>query len=196
MVMTRGVHPDMIAALAAGGYHTAVLVYVDWPGGAVRVHSGIGTLDWDGHDWIGIGVHGMGGRISVPGDDMGIASTEGQASLGGLPEDIDAIYAAESRGVVVEVWCGLTTARAGTVLLAPPVLGWAGYIDGMGDEEAADGVDRRRIVAARLASRASQRLTASAYHTDEDQQAAYPGDTAGRWLRAARQRMQAAVVKF
>lgn len=197
MVMSRGADPAMIAALAAGGYHAAVLVHVDWPGDPLRVHSGIGTLTWDSHDWTGIGVHGMGGRLTLPGEAPGIASAEGQAVLGGLPDDIDAILSADPRGCGVMVWFGLTTERAGSVLLAPPVLGWAGYIDGMDDAE--DGSGRaevvRRVILP-LVSRGSQRLSPSAYHTDEDQQAEFPGDTAGRWLRAARQRMQSEVVKF
>lgn len=197
MVMSRGVHPDMTAALAAGGYHPAVLVFADWPGDPLRVHSGVGTLSWDGHGWIGIGVHGMGGRITLPGEAQGMASTEGQAVLGGLPEDIDALLATDARGVDVRVWFALTTLRAGTVLLAPPVLAWAGYIDGMDDaEDGTDGREVKRRVTVALVSRASQRLAPSAYHTDEDQRAEYPDDTAGRWLRAARQRMQAEVSKF
>lgn len=196
--MSRGVDAAMTAALASGGYHAAVLVFVDWPGDPVRVHSGIGTLTWDGHDWTGIGVHGMGGRLTLPGERSGIASTEGQAVLGGLPDDIDAILATDAREAAVQAWAGITTQRAGNVLVCPPVHVWAGYIDGLSDSE--DETDARgnvvRRIIAPLVSRQSQRLSPSAYHTDEDQQAEYPGDTAGRWLRAARQRMQAEVIKF
>lgn len=198
MVMSRGVDAAMTAALAAGGYHAAVLVFVDWPGDPLRVHSGLGVLTWDGHDWQGIGVHGMGGRITLPGEASGIAATEGQAMLGGLPEDIDAILAANPRECAVQVWAGITTKRAGNTLVCPPVHVWAGYIDGLSDSE--DGTDPKgdivRRVMAPLVSRQSQRLSPSAYHTDEDQQAEFPGDTAGRWLRAARTRMQAEIVKF
>lgn len=195
--MSRGVNPAMTAVLATGVFQPSVLVFIDWPGDPVRVHSGIGTLTWGGHDWLGIGVHGMGGRITLPGEAQGMAATEGQAVLGGLPDDIDAILATDARGADVRVWFALTTARAGSVLLASPVLAWAGFIDGMGDvEDGTDGREVKRRVTVALVSRASQRLAPSAYHTDEDQQAEFPGDTAGRWLRAARQRMQAEIVKF
>ncbi|WP_323041149.1 hypothetical protein [Gemmobacter sp.] len=196
-VMTRGADSGFISGLASGVYHPAVLVFADWPGDPVRVHSGVGTLAWDGHDWIGIGVHGMGGRISLPGEAQGMASTEGQAMLGGLPEDIDALLATDARGSAVQVWFAQTTERSGATLLGGPVSAWAGYIDGMDDaEDGTDGREVKRRVTVALVSRASQRLSPSAYHTDEDQQAEFPGDTAGRHLRAARQRMQAEVVKF
>lgn len=196
MVMSRGVDAAMTAALAAGGYHAAVLVQVDWPGDTVRVHSGVGTLVWNSLDWLGIGVHGMGGRITVPGDDMGMAATEGQMILGGLPEEIDALLAADARGAAVQVWFALTTERAGNVLLAPPVRGWVGYVDGLRSEEDATGRDTVNRVIVPLASRASQRSLFTGYHTDEDQSAEYPGDTAGRWLRAARARVQAVALAF
>lgn len=198
MVMSRGLEPEFVADLAAGGYNGTALIFVDWPGDPVRVHTGIGTLTWDGHDWTGIGVHGMGGLLTLPGERSGIASTEGQAVLGGMPDDIDAILSTDVRECMVQVWVSLTTSRAGNILSRNPAHMWAGYIDGLSDSE--DGTDPkgdvvRRIIAP-LVSRQSQRLSPSAYHTDEDQQAEFPGDTAGRWLRAARQRMQAEIVKF
>lgn len=196
--MSRGVNPAMTAVLATGVFQPSVLVFIDWPGDPVRVHSGVGVMSWDGYDWQGVGAHGMGGRLTLPGERNGIASTDGQAVLGGLPDDIDAILSTDVRECEVQAWAGITTVRSGNVLVCPPVHVWAGYIDGLSDSE--DGTDARgnvvRRIIAPLVSRQSQRLSPSAYHTDEDQQAEYPGDTAGRWLRAARQRMQAEVIKF
>ena len=136
------------------------------------------------------------GAIRLPAEEAGMAATSGALTLGGLPEDIDDILTADCRGADVAVWFGAVTARAGSVLVADPVLIWAGYVDALSASEARDGDGRSSTVTVGLASRQSQRLSAGFYHTDEDQQAEFPGDTAGRWLRAARQRLQAQVVQF
>ncbi len=51
----RAINADTKAALAENVVRPAILVYADFPGGAVRIWSGIGTLYADGQEWSGLG---------------------------------------------------------------------------------------------------------------------------------------------
>ena len=181
MGLTRGVDPVLLAAVAAP-FHPVVLVYVDWPGGVVRVHSGVGTLTWGGFGWLGVG---QAGGLTLPDEGRGLAQSAGVLRIGGLPDDIDAHLGQDVRGRAVDVWFGAVTARAGTTLVAEPVPVFTGYVDGMSDEEKATGEGVFRAIELAIASGPSQRSATSAWHSYEDQITAYPGDTAGRWVKAA-----------
>jgi hypothetical protein len=182
MPLSRGVDPDLLAALA-GPFHPVVLVRVDWPGGVVRVHSGLGDLVWDSATWVGVGHHG---ELVLPEEGAGMAAAEGRMRLGGLPDDLDDHLDAAARGRDVDVWFGVVTERAGAVLAADPVLVFAGYVDGLSDEEVATPEGLFRAIDVALGSGPPQRAATSAHHSYEDQITAFPGDTAGRWTRAAR----------
>jgi len=192
MVMSRGVPAGMLAVLDQP-LHPVMLVYVDWPGGAQRAHSNFGTITWGGHDWIGVG--SMGG-VTLPGEMTGLAVSDGMLTLGGLPEEIDDLLGLDPRGAEVLIYFGLTTARNGTVLVSDPVLAWAGYVDGMASSEGYEGAEIRSTITLPVVSRSSQRLRPAAYHSEADQAAEYPGDTAGRWLTAALARTTAALPKW
>lgn len=181
MGLTRGADAALIAALA-GPFHPVVLVRVDWPGAPVRVHSGIGALSWDGFVWTGVGRHG---EIRLPEEGFGLAQSAGSLRIGGLPAEIDAHLGSDVRGREVDVWFGVVTARAGTVLVGTPVSAFAGYVDGMADEEVATEGGLMRVIDLAFASGPSQRSRTSAHHSYEDQITTYPGDTAGRWVKAA-----------
>lgn len=193
MDLTRGVDPVLLAALS-GPFHPVVLVYVDWPGEAVRVHSGLGQITWGGEVWHGVGERGF---VSFPAEAMGAASFAGTMKLGGLPSEIDAHLTLDPRERDVEIFFGAVTERAGTVLRGEPVSAFTGYVDGMGDDEVfdLDGVSSR-VITLGIATGPSQRSRGGAYHTYADQVAAHPGDTAGRWLMAARAQSEANTPKW
>ena len=54
MALTRGASVPLLTALA-GHFHPVLLTEADWPGEMIRVHSGIGTITWDGKTWLGAG---------------------------------------------------------------------------------------------------------------------------------------------
>jgi hypothetical protein len=180
-MVTRGVDPDLLAAIAAP-FHPVMLVQVDWPGGMVRVHSGLGDLTWNGHTWTGVGTKG---EVRLPQEGTGLAADDGLLRIGGLPDEIDAYLDADVRGRAVDVWFGATTVRAGTVLVSDPVQVFTGYVDGLSDETAVEGKDLQRTINVSLGSGPPQRSRANAVHSYEDQIAAYPGDTGFRWAKAA-----------
>lgn len=195
--MSRGADPALVAALS-WSFYPVTLVRIDWPGGVVRVHSGVAPLEWDSETWLGVGAFG---GLRLPGDMAGLASMEGSMTLGGLPEDIDSILTANARGSEVVVWHGALTARTGSlpggdVLVAPPVQAWSGYCDGVESETARTQGGLVSSVQVALVSRGSQRGLGSAVHTLEDQAALFPGDTAGRHVAAALALTKAGAIKW
>lgn len=181
MDLKRGASAGLLAALARP-FHPVMLVHVAWPTGAVRVHSGYGSMSWGGQSWLGVGERGF---LRLPEEGSGIAAANGVLRLGGLPEDIDAHLSADVRGAVVQVWFGVATGRAGAVLAEDPVQVFVGYVDSMADETVPTVDGWTRILTLNIAAGPSQRARASVHHTDADQKSLAPADTAGRWIIAA-----------
>lgn len=182
----RDIDPDLLEALASP-FHPVALVFVDWPGDPVRVHSGRGTITWDAHDWTGLaGLNS--GTVTLPDESSGLAMVEGQVAIGGDPERIDDILAdAETaRGSAVAVWFGAVTERAGTVLIGEPFSAFSGTVGAVTDQDAPAGpLDMARTVMVQLVSGPSQRSVAAAHHSYDDQRRTDPTDTAGRWVMGA-----------
>lgn len=185
MALTRGIHADTLAAINTGRFHPVTLVYINWPGGAVRVHSGHGPLSWDSESWTGVGP--LEAALQLPGEAGGTAMIEGTASVGADDDTIDDLYtdADDARGVAVQVWCGVVTARAGTTLIGEPFEVWSGRVGGTSDEAAWQGDSMMRPFSIGLVSGPSQRATGSAVHSYEDQLRRDPTDTAGRLVSGA-----------
>lgn len=183
--MTRDADPALITILS-GPHYAVTLVQVDWPGGTVRVHTGVAPLVWSGQTWLGVG---MRGALQLPADMAGLASMSGSMALGGLPEDIDDVLTADSPGSAVVAWHGALTARTGSlpggdVLAAEPVQAWAGFTDDVNSETARAAMGLASRVTVGLIGRGSQRARTSAVHTYESQ-LLIGGDTAGRHTKAA-----------
>lgn len=51
----RGFSGTIETALAGTVVNAALLVYLDWPGGAARYWTGVGDLSWDSQTWTGVG---------------------------------------------------------------------------------------------------------------------------------------------
>ncbi|MCA2014377.1 hypothetical protein LCM17_23000 [Cereibacter sphaeroides] len=187
MGLKRDIHPDLMAVLEAGAFHPVSLVFVDWPGDPVRVHTGSGTITWAGEDWIGL--HEINaGSITLPEEAASLGMVEGQVTIGGDPERFDDVLedAPDARGVTAQVWFGAVTERNGTVLIGEPFSAFTGTLGAISDTESPDGeFDLARIVTAQLVSGPSQRSKAGAAHSWHDQRRVDPEDTAGRWVSAA-----------
>lgn len=64
-----------------------ILVFINHPSGDVRVWSGLGTIQWDGFSWIGLGKLG---RIQGIGETTEIRTSETQYQLAGVTIDATA----------------------------------------------------------------------------------------------------------
>lgn len=187
MGLTRGIHPDLLAALEAGAFHPVTLVFVDWPGDPVRVHSGSGTITWGGHNWVGL--HEVNaGSVTLPEEAASLGMVEGALTVGGDPDKFDEVLddADDARGVAAQVWFGAVTERNGNVLIGAPFSVFSGTCGAVSDSESAEGeIDTIRRVTVQLVSGPSQRSTGGAAHSWHDQRRIDPEDTAGRWVTAA-----------
>ena len=61
------------------------MVYLDFAGGPFRAHSGVGVIQWNGHDWLGTGNLGA---ISSAGESTELQPAKVQVGLSGLPPEI------------------------------------------------------------------------------------------------------------
>ena len=182
MPLTRGASPALLSVLA-GHFHPVLLAYADWPDGAVRAHTGVGTLAWGGQDWTGAG------RLvdwSLPGEEMGAAAGDGSVRVAGPLDAILSEMGTPIRNRLVQVWLGAVTRPAGNVLVTgvEPVLIFTGTFQGRGfslSEE--DRGDLTHDLDLALGMGPPVRARASLTHSYEDQIAAYPGDTAGRHVQ-------------
>ena len=173
----RNIHEATKAAIAAGNFCPVVMVHLDWPDGPVRVHSNVGTINFQGHDWLGIGKF-MG--IAPPEETIGLAQNSASLQLIGAPDEMDDYLDSPIRGRAGEIWFGVVTDRGGNVLIGEPFRAFAGYMDAMRDVIQADDGGITRVITIEVANGPSQRLSASLFHTDEDQRRKFPDDTFGR----------------
>lgn len=178
--MARVIPTAMRDAILSGVTYPVMLARIDWPTGEVRVHSGTGTLAWDGDDWIGVAGFGF---VTLPGVGMGIGQESGSLTFGGMVPVVDEMVSADSAGRLVEVYFGVLAGRSPAALLSDPVRMFAGTIDDAGDQiDVAAGVHQGMLA---IISGPSQMSQGSPVHTYEDQLAIDATDTAGRWVRSA-----------
>lgn len=176
--MVRSIPAAAADQINSGAAHPVVLARLDLPGETVRVHSGSGTLDWDGHEWLGVGGYGF---VRLPPYGAGFAQQKGSVSIGGLPGVVDALLSIAVSGSWVEIWWGCLTGRTPAPLVSDPVREFAGFIDGS-EDEITDG-EQRATMGLKIGP--SQTTRGSSAHTYEDQRTRHPDDTAGRFVKAA-----------
>lgn len=184
MVLKRTVHASTLAAIAAP-FHAVTMVFVDWPTGEVRLHSGAGDLTWGGETWTGAA--GLNAAISLPGEGAGIAMLEGSLIVTGDDTRIDDVYdsAEDAAGRAVQVYFGVVTSPGGTTLVGDPFEVFTGRIGALSDETIWQGEDQARPLTIGLETGPSQRSRGGVTHSYRDQLAYDATDTAGRWLYSA-----------
>lgn len=180
--LSRNLDPATLSALSKAQIFPILLLHLDWPDGEVRVHSNVGMLEYDNALWRGVG---GAGTLQLPGEQTGLLSQPAQVRLMGVPDDLDEFLDAPIRNREGEILFGLTTERAGNVLVGAPFSIFIGYMDAMRDIVVADDGTLRRDLVLDLASGPSQRAFTELYHTYEDQITAHPGDTIGRLFQNA-----------
>lgn len=181
MELKRGLSAETLSALSGAFFYHTWLVFIDWPSGAIRVHSGVGTILYEGYEWLGVGSFG---GISLPQEASGMASFAAEFDIVGLPEEIQDYLDEPIRGRAVQVYGAVVSERAGNQLIGAPFELWSGYMDAMAfsisvsDGDGASALEYGLKLEARGGPTA--RAAAEIYHTAEDQEAKFTGDTAGR----------------
>ena len=179
VALSRGVSAPLLAEVAKPNFNPVILLYLDWPDAVVRVHSGVGTIVWQGYNWLGIGNFGS---MQLPEEAIALASQSATLHLYGAGSELDDYIDDDIRNRPAVMWFGCVTERAGNVLVGEPTEIFSGYMDAFRDVEELDTEDSTtRSVVLSVAPGPSQRLAAEVNHTYEDQIEAFPGDTAGRF---------------
>lgn len=174
MAMIRDIHPDTYAALQVDGFHPILMVHVDWPDQAVRAHTGLGDILWNGETWVGVGPFG---GIDIPAEASGTAvPAEARLSIVGTVENILAELDLPVRNRDVDIYVALATEPQGNVLIGAPVELLIGYADSNEMDYRADGEGAAPAFFLGVNSGPSVRMVLSAAHSNEDQQLAHVGD--------------------
>jgi hypothetical protein len=176
MALTRGCDASLLSALG-GHFYPCLMTYADWPDGAVRLHSGRGTLSFGGQNWEGLGRFV---QWSVPEESNGLATSEATVKIAATLEAMISERSKIIRNRDVSLYFGATTEVGGNVLIGDAVLIFTGYFDSRGfvfERSDEDGINDLSLG---LGVGPSARSTASITHGPEDQSTKFPGDTFGR----------------
>ena len=187
MDIKRGVGMAMLSEIAAASFNPVIMVYLDWPGGAVRAHSSVGPITWGGYTWSGVGSFGT---VDVPAEAMSGLPADFSLSLiseiAGLADYADA----QIRQLPGAIFLGVTSSPGGNGLIGDPVMIATGTMDTLVlAVEFEDGSTGYRLTVG-MRTGPGYRSAATASHSHEDQSGRYPTDTAGLMLRAAMARAE------
>ena len=182
MALIRTVPAAMQAALESDCFFPVIMVWLDWPDAPVFAHSGVGVIDYDGEEWLGVGAFGS---IQLPEESAGLGATAATLQLLGVPDEVFDRLEDPIRNRRGRVLFGCTTEAAGNVLVSDPIEVFSGYMDASRYVARKSEAEIRHGIELRLATGPSARARASVYHSHEDQSAAHPGDTFGAlWVNA------------
>jgi hypothetical protein len=173
MVM-RNVDATLLAEISQPFFFPAFLVFIDWPEDPVFAHSGVGDMSFDGQTWSGIGKFA---QIVLPPEQNGTAASTAEFSLVGLPGELVDLVTADARDIDCAVWFGAVTERAGATLIGTPEDVFRGRGDQLIESIARAETGRSRTVRLGSVTGPSQRLRSGFFHTSEQHQRTYPGDT-------------------
>jgi hypothetical protein len=182
MILTRGAGSTLLAELAKPAFYPVTLVYLDWPSGEVWFHTNRGSITWDSNTWTGVGDFAT---ISVPPETAGLVPSTATLRIVGTIDDILDASEEAVKNRAGAIYFGCVTSRAGATLVGDPVEVWSGYMDGTVVEVGEDGGRQIYALELTLGSGPGARVGASITHSQEDQAARYPGDTAGRHTQFA-----------
>ena len=179
MGLTRGLHPDTLAALQSDDFHPVLLVHVDWPDDPVFASSALEPISWNGQAWTPAGEFGL---LEIASEGLG-AAVPAEASVGivGTLELLAGLLdRADARNIDIDVYLALVTVPQGGVLVGEPFPVMTGYCDGndLGLRALEGGVEPFFSLAVKTGP--GVRTVLSAQHSDEDQQQRFPDDTGFR----------------
>jgi hypothetical protein len=167
--MSRNLTSALQTEFAKQGLCPIVLVQAQFTSGTIYVWSGIGTLSWNGHPWLGVGTLGS---ISTLSEGTEVEAQGIAIGLSGIPSDLILQILGECRpNAPVKVWLGAVDS-AGAVIV-DPYQSFSGRMDVPEIQEGAETCSVSIHVENRLIDlgRARERRW-----THEDQKIDYPTD--------------------
>lgn len=178
MDLIRGFSPLQLQALSSSAFYPNLMVHVDWPGDPLRFNMGDTDIEWNGETFYGFGPMGA---LSLPPEAPGIAASTANLSIAGVDAELDGKMNAAVRGRGVQIYLAMMGSREGGNRLGPPIPLFRGTIGSL--RMRTSSVNQNEVfnrIEVDLSTGPSARSESSIYHTNEDQQRRFPGDTAGR----------------
>lgn len=165
----RDVTSGYQSAIEAGVVRPAFFVSAEFNSGSIYVWSGMGSIDWDGHTWLGVGTLGKISQIQETGE---LRANSVAISLSAIPSLMLSTVMAEIRqGLPCKVYLVLF-GDDGNIIDAP-YEAFGGRIDTGQIQEGADTSTAILTVESELVD--FQRLR-DRHYSDQDQQQLFPGD--------------------
>lgn len=167
--MPKSLSNEMKAELAKGIKSPVMLVSGQFDDGMLYLWTGIGTLNWDGQNWIGAGE--LLGVSDLP-DSASLEAQKITLQLRGVVyENLALALDQVTQGSPVKIWLGFIGQDGN--LIADPFLAYTGAMDVPEISESGKTIDIGISIEGRIAQLARKK---ERRRTHEDQQIDYPGD--------------------
>lgn len=166
--MTRLSDASLVAEIVKPVLYPFFALHVDLPD-PVYAWSGIGTITFEGHEWLGVGAFGSFGALEEVGD-----GTAGQMSftLSGIePSFYEYLIEQPYRNALSELWVGALNESMTQVIAGPEML----FRGRLVASDLTDGDQLAIQITVERSSRDQTRQRVRRY-TDAEQQRRYPGD--------------------
>lgn len=152
--MPRSMGTAMFAAIGAKFLCPILLVDLTLNNDTVHVWSGVGTFNWNGNAYLGVGDLG---RISVPEEGVEVQAGGATLELSGVNRaDVNDALSDLELGAPGTIWLGVVN-RDTLQLVDQPVVLFAGIVDAPsvnpGAEQGSDGEPGRAVITVPLESR-------------------------------------------
>lgn len=190
MDLVRYIDPLLLAEYQKPIFYPVALVYLDAPDGELFLHSGVGSLPYDGKTWLGLG--GIGG-IDIPPESSGAVPDAAVLTIAGPVDELLVLANdQETRGRQVDIYSGCTTTAGGTTIIGAPLRVFTGS---MGRSDFSLDISRSfATFSVKVKSGQPARSGAQIAHSDEEHQSKNPGDTmfrrtsnAAKWAKTPQQ---------
>lgn len=174
--MPRNLTAALLAEFQAKNLRPAIFVQIQFTSGISYIWSGVGSVQWNGQTWLGVGAFG---NISAIEESSNIQANGVTLSLSGIDSTLIAKALNELRqNYPVQMWFG---AIDGGNVVADPWNCFSGRIDVPTVDEGAQTSTISINVESRLID--LQRSRERRY-TDQDQQGEFPGDLGFQYVPA------------
>lgn len=176
--MSRDLTAGMLAEVTAESLSPVMLAFFDFQAGAARMWTGIGTLTWGGHDYLGLGNMGA---ISPLEESTDLRANGISFQLSGVPSAMLATALGDNyQGRDVKLWLGAINSSG--AIVTDPYQIFSGRMDTVEIDEGPDTSVVRVSAESRLVdlNRSRERR-----YTHEDQQINFPGDLGLQYMPTA-----------
>lgn len=169
--MSRALTTDTANAFSADQVAPCILVEIDYPGGMVRVHSGIGDQEFNGETFTGVGTLGAVADIEETTDESSNGAT---FQLSASSAMLAKALIENPRNRSVKMWTGAYDLTSGD-LIDSPALDFSGFVSHHSHTD--DGINATITLIA-VDETGDQERALEQRWTNEEQQRLYPGDIA------------------